>query len=79
MCLSGLGLFAIATAVQIVVSAWSELVYLALGLGFIAGNTLYQVAHRIRYGYWFEPTNIPPEAPPTVEPPDNKRLPNGPH
>jgi hypothetical protein len=32
----------------------------AFGLGFISGNTLYQVAHRLRYGHWFDPPNDPP-------------------
>jgi len=44
-----------------VFSAWSREVGLAFGLGFIAGCVLYQIAHRLRYGHWFDPPSNPPE------------------
>lgn len=48
-----------------VVAGWTRIVMLGVCLGFIAGCAVYQIAHRIRYGYWFEPNN-PPKYPPNL-------------
>lgn len=34
---------------------WGFAVGIAASLGFIGGCTFYQLAHRHRYGYWFDP------------------------
>lgn len=36
------------------VENWGHTVARALAIGFICGCVVYQVAHRIRYGKWFE-------------------------
>lgn len=56
------GFFAllIAALVKDVVSNWGHTVARALALGFLGGCILYQCAHRLRYGHWFEATDTPP-------------------
>jgi hypothetical protein len=44
----------LAMASKDIVENWGHTVARALALGFLAGCVLYQVAHRIRHGVWYD-------------------------
>ena len=48
-CLIGMGF-----GLKAILSAWGTGVYFAFCAGVFVGVTLYQVAHRLRYGHWFD-------------------------
>ena len=54
-------IFIMANAILIIADGWSDVVLISLCVGFIAGSVLYQVAHKSRYGHWFDPPSKPPE------------------
>ena len=63
--LIGYGLIALLIAVlgasvQSIIENWGHVVARAVAMGFIAGCVLYQVAHRVRYGKWFEISDTNP-------------------
>jgi zinc transporter ZupT len=48
-------IIALCYAVFRIASEWDQAILLALTLGFIAGSVLYQIAHRLKHGAWFDP------------------------
>lgn len=48
-------LVAMGFALKAILAAWGFGIYIAFCIGFVAGVSLYQVAHRLRYGHWFDP------------------------
>jgi hypothetical protein len=51
---------ALVAAIASVYEAWDSIALRAAALGFLAGCIVYQVAHRVRYGHWFDPPTNPP-------------------
>ena len=54
----GIGALGIVLILRYVAEITSAGYGIAASLGFIAGCVLYQLAHKSRYGYWFDPPVI---------------------
>lgn len=49
----------LAMVVKDIIQNWGHTVARALAIGFILGSALFHIAHRIRYGFWFEVSDEP--------------------